>query len=167
MTSRLTHFLELLCFATQHGTSTVSECTQVWLLKNTSYPDSNGYPLCLFNTLYRCKKVEKNAPTFFLQYINQESNENMQFPTSPVLTAFYWHITGRNPIIPKNISVLEDTVSHWVVLKTACLQRKMSFAHTVNCTLLNVRFKGQTTTVRLYKDCRIKLLFLTRVMLSA
>lgn len=46
----------------------------------------------------------------------------------------------------------------WVlsqVLKTAYLQTKTSFTHTVNCALLNVRFKGQTTSLRLYKEgCR-------------
>lgn len=41
----------------------------------------------------------------------------------------------------------------------------MPFAHTVNCTLLNVRFKSQTTSLRLYEDCRIKLLFLRRVII--
>lgn len=95
----------------------------------------------------------------FLQCINLESDENIlrRFPTSPVLAAFYWYVTEmkHKPNIPKHISFFGGTISLCVVLKTAYLQRKTSFAHIGNCALLNVRFKGQTRSLRLYNEgCR-------------
>lgn len=173
MTSWSTHFLEFLWFAAQHGTSAASKCTSL-ITKKYLLPWLQWLPTMPFQYLIPMQSIEKNASTFFFFFFAVHKpriqwKHTERFPISLVLIAFYWHITGRkhNPIISKHISVLEDTVSHCVVLKAACLQRKMSFAHVVNCTLPNVRFKGQTTSLRLYKDCRIKLLFLRGVMLSA
>lgn len=44
--------------------------------------------------------------------------------------------------------IFEGNVSLCVVLKTASLQRKTSFAHIVNCALCNVRLKSQNTVTQ-------------------